>query len=124
MREIKFRGKDNDCWAYGYYVANTFTNPAKHYIYHSANQKFIREVEPDTVGQYTGLKDKNGREIYEGDIIEDILTAEKQVVEFHGNAFTLVGYKSRFFFTVFRSNEKQIIGNIYDNPELLEVNNE
>jgi uncharacterized phage protein (TIGR01671 family) len=119
MREIKFRGKrlENGEWVYG---DLTRYSENMSYITVDLVGGEIYEVCTETVGQYTGLKDKNGNEIYEGDIIEDILTAEKEVIEFHGNMFALVSYKSRFFFTVFRSDEKQIIGNIYDNPELLE----
>lgn len=122
MREIKFRGKrlENGEWAYG---GIAFFETYIYITHPKEEDGFVHwfiEIDAETVGQYTGLKDKNGNEIYEGDIIEDILTAEKEVIEFHGNMFALVSYKSRFFFTVFRSDEKQIIGNIYDNPELLE----
>lgn len=130
MRDIKFHGKriDNGEWVIGS-LYQDFDMPESASIIpvgcleHRYKDKFTVtafDVDFKTVGQYTGLRDKKGKDIYEGDIIEDILTAEKEVIEFHGNMFALVSYKSRFFFTVFRSDEKQIIGNIYDNPELLE----
>lgn len=82
MREIKFRGWNakNNRWIYGYY----FANRGAHFI---SPDEFVNpiasaddyEVEADTIGQFTGLKDKNGKEIYEGDIIEELLSSGEPV---------------------------------------------
>ena len=80
MREIKFRGKrvGNGQWIEGYY----------HYSKISESH-FINgwEVEAETVGQFTGLHDKNGKKIFEGDVISTDLARDFLVVEFNGGAF-------------------------------------
>lgn len=119
MRTIKFRGKriDNGEWVYGYLADENYIND----IY-SIDLSSIK-VDRDTVGQFTGLFDKNGKEIYEGDIL---LIGVKEGARIYNK----VGIKDGCFgyvgentgelmpFCDYDVTEK-IVGNIYDNPELL-----
>ena len=117
MREIKFRGKriDNGEWVQGYFLV-------------AAGMPFISAfgerspilVIPETVGQYTGLKDKHGKEIYEGDIV--LYGDEKGVVIYHECEFSLK-IKGEEYIQHGLLVEKsfrpfEVIGNIYENPEL------
>ena len=70
--------------------------------------------------QYTGLKDKNGKEIYEGDILRDEHTQKIRAVEYNSPSFVLVD-SNRYFFWNCHYDEQEVIGNIYENPELMEV---
>ena len=128
-REILFRGKDKatDQWVYGDYTHNEGLNT--HYISRNVNNTSRKawEVDPDTIGQYTGLKDKNGKQIFEGDIIKlkdfDFFDEEykeiKGVVEYSVDRFIIVAGKIEFDLSVYYDTKCKIIGNITDTPELM-----
>ena len=132
MREIKFRGKrlDNGEWEYGDLVAikHKCGLPCQCYaiipdiVCSGELLLFDYEVDPATVGQFTGLKDKSGREIYEGDILLD-----------ESGTYAVVGYSMGAFYVDFGEGFDlqyfaeciheicEVVGNIHDDPELLET---
>ena len=130
MREILFRGKRiiNGDWVEGNLFILDSSNTNTQILIGTDIYRIPYYVIPSTVGQYTGLIDKNGKKIFEGDIIEmpDRLV---KVVCFKGNAqFDLhfIRYKDDVTTTNVKGihmrdlKEDEVIGNIHDNPELLE----
>jgi hypothetical protein len=131
MRENLFHGKrkDNGEWVEGYYV------PVGEYHYiltgklelvsYLGFEHFL--VIPETVGQYTGLKDKNDTKIFEGDILHCIawLDSANMVVIYERAEFRLVlcerykTYTTGMGYKYFGCLDTEVIGNIYDNPELI-----
>lgn len=120
MREIKFRGKDalTGKWAYGDLVHNKKITETD-----LVDRTMVGgyEVDPDTVGQFTGLYDREGNEIFEGDIVRTSVAKDDiGLVEWHsGHAAFVVHMKgsSQWFHL---DKRDKIIGNIHDTPSLLE----
>lgn len=119
-REIVFRGKRTDTgeWVYGYLADESYINDINTIDLSSI------EVDPDTVGQYTGLKDRDGKEIYEGDIIvqRGYSGMRPMLVQFESGAFVTGSHKgsSTPKRPMLIQSRCKMIGNIHDNPELLE----
>jgi uncharacterized phage protein (TIGR01671 family) len=127
MREIKVRGipYEWDQFIYGNYVEYK----GSYFIYTEMYEKATHieilsqvKVHPDTIGQFTGLKDKHGKEIYEGDIVRQNTDGKDFVVKWCDeeagfNLYTLTDGVFQFG-SVGWSNK--IIGNIHENPEVLE----
>ena len=124
MREIKFRGFNGEKWLYGDLAIDYKTKQATI----SDDRWWRHPVRFDTVGQFTGLKDSTGKEIYEGDIIEMNRGCYERngiytdfifhaVVCWVKNGFM---YKGPGIFGSTFDNVK-VIGNVYDNPDLLEA---
>lgn len=130
MREIKFRGLDKEgYWKYGSLINDyRLENTKSSHAIRLGNS--ITIVYPETVGQYTGLKDKNGVEIYEGDKLfcdwsksseptDDPLYVGH--VEYHEGVYLLVSEEEEsenlYLFDEYEASE--VIGNIHQHPELL-----
>lgn len=138
MREILFRGKrlDNGEWVEGYLIVFPKSKRTKIMVWEQADLDFNAiEVNPETIGQYTGLTDKNGKngkKIFEGDIVQAKIESgnhegfmwNPMTVAFLKGSFCLTDRKGYAFAVLgaFASSVTfEIIGNIHDNLELLEV---
>lgn len=143
MREIEFRGKhlDSGTWLYGAYHTY-YDSKRKEQVHHIYSTAFDKFVDGDTVGQYTGLTDKNGTKIFEGDILRDP-DGEMSVIEFNRYGWDwgvgLTGFVAVQIYDwglddsmqqegkdLFREanrnfypEETEIVGNVWENPELL-----
>ncbi len=136
MREIKFRGKNKDIgWVYGQLVFDENENA---YIVQNVEQDssygteetmlyatMWYRVDKETIGQYTGLHDKNGKEIYEGDIvkayegkIQGELIFDLRGLHFGVKVSNIENYT--FSQNFLNSKDIEVIGNIYENKDLLE----
>lgn len=130
MRDVKFRGqsKQTGAWLYGSLIRRgerCFILP-----FTGKMRAADTEVIPATVGQYTGLKDEHGKEIYEGDVIRSPLSEDKtrphRIFYHTGNAAFMGALVDRKELCYLRLDQdwiykfgKEVIGNIHDNPELL-----
>ena len=151
MRKILFRGKrmDNGEWILGsllkvktnsYALQTAYMIFKPDFVFTSEGAKSLghAHVDPETVGQCTGLKDRNGKWIFEGDMLKPFDDEiDKMVVEFHNGLFMLCLYGERGYmgeggwveegnYGVFEceplssyGDDVEVIGNIHDNPELL-----
>lgn len=136
-RDILFKGKqsDNGEWVDGYYAVIgakdiIIKNKAEYYYSVDDGIKKIHGnkifyVNPETVCQCTGLTDKNGRKIFEGDIVKTFSFKDTlMVIQFIGGEFCLTGKHGEYLANIryikyAGVNEAEVIGNVFDNPELL-----
>ena len=142
MREIEFRGKtDENIWVFGNFVktkeeytkeiSNAIINlDAEHRCCGEYLDNGWNEIDINTLGQYTGLKDKNGTKIFEGDIVKSV------GIRLNGTETSMIGFvkwdKDSCNYELYRETNSgfqtealcgfgsyEVIGNIHDNPELL-----
>ena len=137
IREVIFRGKraDNGEWIEGSLLGIDWCDkPSTYSIAPNTPVSVFYSVIPETVGQYTGLTDKNGVRIFEGDILKSTIKIidyadvgfsishydeeDIGIVEWRKDGF-MIAHKSGTWARSFYGCENYVIGNIHDNPELL-----
>lgn len=129
QREIKFRGKmvNGSGWVYGYYWKDNTNGKHKITVDLSDDNFLCHEVIPESVGQYTGLKDCKENRIYEGDVLRYKPAIPKHEGKFFDNVVefamgqSLCGWRMRNKGTVVRATpykfgSSEVIGNIHDTP--------
>ena len=118
MREIKFRGMEvfDKKWVYGWLANIAATSDKRNnkgwrIIENISDGNVYTPVIPDTVGEFAGLSDINGKEIYEGDIV---------LIPYNHIGNIVVSYKNgRYNISQYKWDEGEVIGNIYENPEMV-----
>lgn len=138
MREILFRGKkDNGEWEYGVPVFSGLNNEL---AFMKQMHSYDHQVIPETVGQYTGLTDKKGIKIFEGDIVKATIAHNnfsRDKVDYRTNIYEVKYHEKHCYFYLARKNNNllfdgnwsyglktiEVIDNIHDNPELLRSEN-
>lgn len=120
MREILFRGKFGNEWKYGFLSIEPQGLVIKEQ--YKNNTSNVWHIDADTVGQYTNMLDKNGRKIFEGDIIDFLYRSDNDdygIVQYDVDE-TEFGFVYNSIFEelgrYYRPKDIEVIGNIYDNP--------
>lgn len=128
MREILFSGKrkDNAEWVEGYYLK---INDVSFILPNGLYLKDIVEVDPKTVCQYTGLTDKNGKKIFEGDIVrnffciddhnEPLYECGKVMYDMEEGSGFMIRDEENNLYEIKMFGNIEVIGNIFDNPDLI-----
>ena len=125
IREVIFRGKrtDNGKWVKGYlYITHIGSHEIGSYDAEINIERLTFDVIPETVGQFTGLTDKNGVRIFEGDIVTGWFNHEKIVgyIFYGGNAQFFIQRDGIYGIGLDNSDcWLEVIGNVHDNPEIL-----
>lgn len=132
MREILFRGKDVDTgeWVYGYYSGPVGACECHEICNINDVLGSMVDVDPETVGQFTGLMDKHGKKIFEGDIVRAVLPKTNAISEFvwpnmvvgfsEGAFVAMRGRYCTPLYSFAPAVEFEVIGNVHDNQELAE----
>lgn len=133
MREILFRGKDSITkrWVYGALVQQqddllkekAFIISYSNYQFGDFSEAVMHEVDPETVGQYTGFVDKKGKKIFEGDIVSIYNSKAFLFAVEWNNQYVLKcttnGVSDNILNVIESPEDVEVFGNIYDNPELI-----
>lgn len=133
MREILFRGKDSitKSWVYGALVQQqddplkekAFIISYSNYQFGDFSEAVMHEVDPETVGQYTGFVDKKGKKIFEGDIVSIYNSKAFLFAVEWNNQYVLKcttnGVSDNILNVIESPEDVEVVGNIYDNPELI-----